>query len=205
MRTYVSAKLHGMVVTDKSVAYNGSVSIDAHLMAQAGIQPYEQIPSERRPALGLIVGGFSPDAYLSEVWEVLIPVNDEPATATLKRGQGDFGSNWFATFQPIQRYLKGFDATLLNDLAEYFVQLLGRSLEADEVEHVSNLISGHEYQIPFTAMPMEEGVQYTRFLVELCINHHRFAVGAPIVGGGIRIGQVTYRGGEFEISNISPL
>ena len=43
MKTFVSAKIHGIRVTDKSVDYNGSVSIDAALMRQAGIDPYEQV------------------------------------------------------------------------------------------------------------------------------------------------------------------
>ena len=43
MKTFVSAKIHGIRVTDKSVDYNGSVSIDAELMRQAGIDPYEQV------------------------------------------------------------------------------------------------------------------------------------------------------------------
>lgn len=43
MRTFVGAKLHGLRVTDKSVNYNGSVSIDAELMALASVAPYEQV------------------------------------------------------------------------------------------------------------------------------------------------------------------
>lgn len=43
MKTYVSAKLHGLVVTDKSVEYHGSVTIGADLLAAAGIEEYEQV------------------------------------------------------------------------------------------------------------------------------------------------------------------
>ena len=31
---------------------------------------YKDIPPDKRPAFGLVVGGFSSNAYLSEVWEV---------------------------------------------------------------------------------------------------------------------------------------
>ncbi|MCG9884643.1 MAG: aspartate 1-decarboxylase [Cyanobacteria bacterium] len=43
MKTFVSAKIHGVYVTDRNVDYNGSVGICAELMAQAGIDPYEQV------------------------------------------------------------------------------------------------------------------------------------------------------------------
>jgi aspartate 1-decarboxylase len=43
VRTFVAAKIHGIIVTDKSVVYHGSVTIDAALMAEADIHPYEQV------------------------------------------------------------------------------------------------------------------------------------------------------------------
>lgn len=43
LKTFVAAKLHGIRVTDKSIQYNGSVSIDEKLMGLAGIEPYEQV------------------------------------------------------------------------------------------------------------------------------------------------------------------
>jgi hypothetical protein len=52
---------------------------------------------------------------------------------------------------------------------------------------------------------MVEGVEYARFLVELVTKHHRFASGAPVVGGSANIGIVTYRGDEFQILGSSPL
>lgn len=41
--TRVRSKLHGITVTDASVEYNGSVSIDASLMRTVGIRAYEQV------------------------------------------------------------------------------------------------------------------------------------------------------------------
>jgi len=51
----------------------------------------------------------------------------------------------------------------------------------------------------FDAMPINRGIEYVRFLVQLVISHHQFAVGAPIVGGSPRMGVVTYKGGGFRI------
>ena len=43
MRTYVAAKLHNLTVTDASVHYVGSVTVDAALLARAGIDAYEAV------------------------------------------------------------------------------------------------------------------------------------------------------------------
>ena len=43
MRTFVVAKIHDLTVTDAHLRYIGSVTIDAHLLAAAGIDPYEQV------------------------------------------------------------------------------------------------------------------------------------------------------------------
>lgn len=43
MKRWVSAKIHGIRVTDASVVYNGSVSICAKLMDLAGIEEYEEV------------------------------------------------------------------------------------------------------------------------------------------------------------------
>ncbi len=169
-------------------------------LEQALGQPFDQIPDDKLPALGLVVGGFSPEAYLSEVWEILLPKHRTPGTAELLRPQGEFGANWFAMGEPILRYSKGFDPTLLDKLIDWFIKSRGgAALTPTEIAEIVGILGQHEYQIPFFAMPMHEGVEYVRFLVEMAINHHRFAVGAPVVGGKTKIGMVTYKGERFQI------
>lgn len=43
MREFVSAKLHGLRVTGKSLEYEGSASLATSLMEAAGISPYERV------------------------------------------------------------------------------------------------------------------------------------------------------------------
>ena len=43
MKTFVSAKLHGVRVTGASVQYNGSITLYSGWMIEAGIQDYEQV------------------------------------------------------------------------------------------------------------------------------------------------------------------
>jgi aspartate 1-decarboxylase len=43
MREFVSAKLHGLKVTGKSLEYEGSASLPPSLMQRADIHPYERV------------------------------------------------------------------------------------------------------------------------------------------------------------------
>ena len=43
MRTFVSAKLHNVVVTDASVEYHGSVGISHELLHAANVHEFEQV------------------------------------------------------------------------------------------------------------------------------------------------------------------
>ena len=163
------------------------------------IPNFEQMPDVEKPVLGFAVGGFSDTAYLSEIWEVLIPFHNTPNSAKLLRGQGDFGGAWFALHEPIFRYEKGYDRRLLNELKAYFVRIRGTNFTPQEEIDIANILQKYEHQIPFPAMPLQEGVAHARFLVEMVINHHRFAVGAPVVGGKACVGLVTYKGEKFQL------
>jgi hypothetical protein len=163
---------------------------------------FAEIPAEHKPVLGLVVGGFSHEAFLSEVWEITVPIHETPESAVQHRGPGNFGSNWFAMFDPIRRYIKGFDPQLLDQVITWAIRARGgeeRDPTPEEMEELGGILGQFEYQIPFAAMPMDEGIKHTRFLAELVVNHHRYAVGAPVVGGDVKVGSVTYRGGRFDI------
>lgn len=160
---------------------------------------FEDIPDNEKPVLGLVVGGFSTNEYLSEVWEILIPFHATSNSSKLCRDKGDFGGNWFSLYAPIARYVKGYDVGLIEELKKYFTQIRGSNFTSPENVQISQILSRYEYQIPFAAMPMEEGVAHVRFLVEMVVYHHRFAVGAPVVGGKARIGLVTYKGENFQL------
>ena len=43
MRTFLAAKLHGAVVTEANLEYEGSITIDPQLMDEVGMLPYEQV------------------------------------------------------------------------------------------------------------------------------------------------------------------
>lgn len=43
LKTFLSAKIHGIKVTDKCLQYDGSQTLPVSLMQQVGIAPYEQV------------------------------------------------------------------------------------------------------------------------------------------------------------------
>ena len=162
-------------------------------------QPFSQVPEERRPVIGFVIGGFSTNAYLSEVWLVMIPLHATANSAQQMQAQGVFLSSWYALYEPIDRYIKGFSQPLMAELLAHFASLRGSPLTPAEQQQINGILQKYEYLIPTSAMPLKVGIEYTRSLVELVVNHHRYAIGAPVVGGRAKIGIVTYMGGRFEI------
>jgi hypothetical protein len=82
------------------------------------------------------VGGFSAGSFLSEVWEITIPWNEQPYSAKEIYGPGQFGTAWFATSEPIQRYIKGIDPTLMIEILALAKKLLARDLTQAEIDGV---------------------------------------------------------------------
>jgi len=166
--------------------------------AQKG-KKFNELTDEEKPILGLAVGGFSGTQPFSEIWEILIPIHGTANSATQWCHPKEFRCIWFALNEPIYRYTKGYDRDLLRELKAHIGGLRGTPLNAAEDAVIDAIVAKFEYQIPCSGMPIREGIAYVRFQVELVINHHRFAVGAPVVGGDARIGVVTYKGEKFKI------
>lgn len=74
---------------------------------------FDEIPAAQRPTLGLVLGGFSANAFLSELWQIYIPHYDQPRSAIQARAQPSIGTNWSAMFEPIRRHVKGYDQALV--------------------------------------------------------------------------------------------
>jgi hypothetical protein len=94
----------------------------------------------------------------------------------------------------------------MNELRPYITGLLGRDFTQDEDDQINAILTKYQYTVSFGSMPIEQGIEYVRFLVDLAIGHFHFSSGfahAPftekVVGGHARLGVVTYKGGKFKI------
>jgi hypothetical protein len=158
----------------------------------------ENISAHEGQVLGLIVGGFSHGQYLSEVRHILIPQHEEPGSAELVFGPDEFGVDSWGADEPIRRYLSGYDDNLVSELRSNFRDRVGYELpEEDWKSMFGDVLANHRKYNPYAHMPLREGIEYTRWLVELVINHYRFAEVSRLVGGEPRIGAATYAQGEF--------
>ena len=66
---------------------------------------------------------------------------------------------------------------------------------------IESTVAPFEYQVPFAAMPLQEGIDYVKFLLDMMILQHRFVMGAPTCGGPVRIAVVRKQEGFKWVSS----
>ncbi|MBL7165850.1 MAG: hypothetical protein ISS55_05130 [Dehalococcoidales bacterium] len=146
------------------------------------------------PILGLVVAGYSPGAYLAEVLDASMPGTIPDKDPLRVREQGNFGSNWFGNFAPLHRLIKGVDQSLINRVIDYFVKEREVSFGDDDKKKIEAIVRSFEGQIPYAAMPLNEGVAHVRFLLDTVIGNTKWVLGPPTCGGVTRIGVVRRKG-----------
>lgn len=154
----------------------------------------EEIPDDKKPFIGLVLTGFSPGESLSEVYDIKIPFHKKKEQIDMLRKPGQFGTNWFGSVDPIRRLIKGFDINLINNLVGYFVKNHKIKFDKKLNDDINKLLQPFEYKIPYDAMPLQEGIDHVKFLLDIVINHFKFVIGAPVCGGNIRIAVITQDG-----------
>jgi hypothetical protein len=162
-------------------------------------KPFDEIPAEKKGALGLVVGGFSAGSFQSELWEISIPLNALENSAKQWCAAGNLGFVWFASAAPITRYLKGIDQQIIPKMMVEFETILGRNLTGEEQARLKAIPDAHEFSIQIGGMPIQSGIACAKFLVDFVIGHYRFAETHPIVGGNAKIGVVAYDHSAFRI------
>jgi hypothetical protein len=72
--------------------------------------------------------------------EIIIPIHSSQGSSKLRRGQGNFGSDWYALNEPIIRYFKGYDRRLLNNLMTFCEKTMGRKFTAKEKQDIQAIL-----------------------------------------------------------------
>lgn len=140
---------------------------------------------EVKPSIGFVVGGYSSDEMLSENY--LITIDDGFCPEPLLMWQkNESGINWFGQPEAITRLVIGYDSRLKS--------ILQAELNLDEptcTNVINKLTAVLGSGIIESAMPIQDAIDLTEYLVDLTIKYSRFTPGAPTVGGAIEIAAIS--------------
>jgi hypothetical protein len=148
----------------------------------------EKTPEKKRkPELGLIVAGYSSGEFFPEEWRQVFPIERGMVRLRpdLAPGRPSFGANWYGMTDTIVRMYLGYDKRLLNILSK----------EGWPEDKVKKFVRELEYQVVFPGMPLQDAIDFARFLVDTTAKMQRFAVGAERVGGPIQMASITHEKG----------
>lgn len=153
-------------------------------------KPFDEIEPQKRPALGLMVGGFNPNEYLSELWDVMVHSQNAEDGVKQTRKPGDFGSSWRGQIEGVRRFHKGFSFEHLQSVIDVILKHFDVQMDQELEQKIKPIVGQAEYIIPWGGMPLQEGIDYVKFCLDIMIGQTKFVIGAPTCGGNVRIGVI---------------
>ncbi|MBP7963960.1 MAG: hypothetical protein KBG20_17870 [Caldilineaceae bacterium] len=163
--------------------------------------PYSEVEPAELPILGFMVGGFGPEEHLPELWEVIINSREEDKGVTQKREPGNFGSDWGGQIEGVIRFHKGFSFPGLQEIITAILKHHNLEMTSSLNEEIIQIIRSVEYMIPWDGMPLQQGVDYVKFCLDIMINQTKFVVGAPTCGGNVRIAVIRQNEGFRSVAD----
>ena len=146
---------------------------------------FGQVPDERRPGLGLLVGGYSAGDGLAEDWLIDIEQGGRCNDARRMSPQDACNVHCHGEPEPIQRLIMGFGTGLpqvLRDLGTPEEQV------APAIEQIRARLQVGLFS---PSMPIQDAIDFAEFLVYLTVMWSRFTPGAATVGGPVEIAAIT--------------
>lgn len=142
----------------------------------------DQVPG----GVGVLVGGYSGDAFFPEEYLFNIPQGQFQRLRPPKEdGSQDYGANWYGATDAIVRLHFGRDEGVLEILQQLDV-------EPQKIAQTEQIVKCQlQYPVPFAGMPLQDAVDYAIYLVSVTIGRYRFVVGAEICGGPIDVATIT--------------
>ena len=141
---------------------------------------FEQVPQGNWPKLGAIVGGYSAEEPLAEVWEFSIPDSGQPTRVSPPNA---FGASWRGVQLPFDRLYRGVDPRLRPKLIE-------KGITQQE-------ISSYTSPFVFDAMPIQEAIDFVVFILRTTIDVSKFEMGMSSCGGPLWVLLLTRDGSEW--------
>lgn len=154
-------------------------------LARVYAEEYKDTPeqeSENR-GLGVVVAGYSENAFFPEVWRFVLPYDEEIHNQRPDLdGKPDFGASWFGATDAIIRLHWGRDDRAIVILSEKF------GLPEEDVREA---LAPLQYLVPFAVMPLQDAIEYAHHMVSVAIGRYRFVVGPELCGGQVDIAAIT--------------
>jgi hypothetical protein len=161
-----------------------AVSLHDHLQrVYSEIPEFRELPPERRPGLGVVVAGYSENAFFPDIWRFAIPFDQEVQNARPDRdGHPDFGASWFGATDAIIRLHWGRAEEVMRILSERF---------GIAEEDIKAALEPLQYQVPFGVMPLQDAIEYAYYMINVTIGRYRFVIGPELCGGEVDVAAIT--------------
>lgn len=158
------------------------------LLEQIGRVYIDEFGSEGpMPRIGFIVAGYSYRTFFPKVFRFVLPDDLEGGVHDLRPDvddKPDFGANWYGLTDSIVRLHFGRDPKAIQFIAEKY------DIPREElVEALAPL----QYTVPFAVMPLQDAIEYTKYMLNVAVGRYRFVVGPELCGGEIEIAAITQR------------
>lgn len=125
------------------------------------------------------------------MWELAVQLDDKEEGVKQVFSPGVFNVAWRGMTDGVERFHNGMPPAYADRLVR--IVLEHHSLPAIDpalLQKLLDFISSVALPIPLWAMPLQEGVHYVRFLLDIMINQSRFSPGSTGCGGSVRIAVV---------------
>lgn len=142
----------------------------------------------KKPSLGFVVAGYTPGQQMAEEYRIDIGEDGQCVGPTPLRQMNESGLTWSGMAEPISRIVLGFSPSL----GMVLEKALG--VPPQQVGPALAIIQANLQQTGFLvhpAMPLQDAIDLAEFLVYAATQYHRFAPGAPGVGGPIEIAAIS--------------
>jgi hypothetical protein len=167
------ASLFQEFIRVKGTNFNESIGVQDiaqsfyYMMKERYDQFYGAVIMADRPEMGFLITGYSKNDLVAHEFEFVLP--HDLGIKRIKE-QHFFGLEWRGVKAPFERLYKGYDPKIIDDLISQF------NLSKPEVE---DLLSKHQTPVDYTGMPLADGVEFIKHILNTTVNHSKFELGNP--------------------------
>ncbi len=148
------------------------------------LREFKDWTKEVRPFIGFLIVGYSSKADFAEEWEFNIEKGECKGPDKIRENDQS-GISWRGQGDAIHRLYFGFDHRLN-------LTLKNLALDDKIINQIINQCrSNLVMSMVLPAMPIQDVIDLSKYLVELSIQYFRFIPGAGTVGGPIEIAAIT--------------